>query len=92
MAQLRQEQLDDTRAERNEVMRLEQRQSHSFTVNRRRANDQQRQQAHRALLATSFLRLAFQYEPDIEYYAHSKVEPKQTRRIILTRRIIMRID
>ncbi|GFS77942.1 ATP-dependent DNA helicase, partial [Nephila pilipes] len=38
-----------------------------------RANDQQRQQAHRAFVATSFLRLAFQYEPDIEYYAHSKV-------------------
>ncbi|GFS50600.1 uncharacterized protein NPIL_247571 [Nephila pilipes] len=73
MAQLRQEQLDDTRAERNEVMRLEQRQSLRFTVNRRRANDQQRQQAHRAFVATSFLRLAFQYEPDIEYYAHSKV-------------------
>ncbi|GFT84187.1 ATP-dependent DNA helicase [Nephila pilipes] len=73
MAQLRQEQLDDTRAERNEVMRLEQRQSHRFIVNRRRANDQQRQQAHRAFVATSFLRLAFQYEPDIEYYAHSKM-------------------
>ncbi|GFT82493.1 ATP-dependent DNA helicase [Nephila pilipes] len=73
MAQLRQEQLDDTRAERNEVMRLEQRQSHRFTINRRRANDQQRQQAHLAFVATSFLRLAFQYEPDIEYYAHSKV-------------------
>ncbi|GFT79537.1 uncharacterized protein NPIL_395381, partial [Nephila pilipes] len=73
MAQLRQEQLNDTRAERNEVMRLEQRQSHRFTVNRRRVNDQQRQQAHRAFVATSFLRLAFQYEPDIEYYAHSKV-------------------
>ncbi|GFT98206.1 ATP-dependent DNA helicase [Nephila pilipes] len=72
-AQWRQEQLDDTRAERNEVMRLEQRQSHRFTVNRRRANDQQRQQAHRAFVVTSFLRLAFQYELDIEYYAHSKV-------------------
>ncbi|XP_044588727.1 uncharacterized protein LOC123267905 [Cotesia glomerata] len=54
-------------------MRLEQRQSHRFTVNRHRSNDQQRQQAHRAFVATSFLRLAFQYEPDIEYYAHSKV-------------------
>ncbi|GFS73074.1 uncharacterized protein NPIL_48011 [Nephila pilipes] len=43
MAQLRQEQLDDIRAERNEVMKLEQRQSHRFTVNRRRAKDQQRQ-------------------------------------------------
>ncbi|KAF0731481.1 ATP-dependent DNA helicase, partial [Aphis craccivora] len=43
--------------ERNEVRRLEQRQSRRFTVKRRRTNDQQRQQ----------------YEPDIEYYAHSKV-------------------
>ncbi|GFS66537.1 uncharacterized protein NPIL_396001 [Nephila pilipes] len=43
MAQLRQEQLNDTRAERNEVIRLEQRQSRRFTVNRSRANDQQRQ-------------------------------------------------
>ncbi|CAL1293147.1 unnamed protein product [Larinioides sclopetarius] len=73
MAQLRQEQLDDTRAERNEIMRLEQGQSRRITVNRRRENDQQRQQAHRAFVAKSFLRLAFQYEPDIEYYAHSKV-------------------
>ncbi|KAF0733674.1 Uncharacterized protein FWK35_00026701 [Aphis craccivora] len=42
-------------------------------VNRRRTNDQQRQQVHRACIYDSFLRLAFQYEPDIEYYAHSKV-------------------
>ncbi|VVC24672.1 Hypothetical protein CINCED_3A002500 [Cinara cedri] len=73
MAQLRQEESEDTRAERNEVIRLEQRQSRRFTVNRRRTNDQQRQQVHRAFTSDSFLRLAFQYEPDIEYYAHSKV-------------------
>ncbi|GFS77268.1 uncharacterized protein TNCV_3758541 [Trichonephila clavipes] len=60
-------------AERNEVRRLEQQQSRRFTVNRRRTNDQQRQQVHRAFISDSFLRLAFQYEPDIEYYAHSKV-------------------
>ncbi|XP_054091371.1 uncharacterized protein LOC128922976 [Zeugodacus cucurbitae] len=73
MAQLHQEEPEDTRAERNEVRRLEQRQSRRFTVNRRRTNDQQRQQVHRAFISDSFLRLAFQYEPDIEYYAHSKV-------------------
>ncbi|KAF0769703.1 ATP-dependent DNA helicase [Aphis craccivora] len=28
---------------------------------------------HRAFISDSFPRLAFQYEPDIEYYAHSKV-------------------
>ncbi|GFT92534.1 ATP-dependent DNA helicase [Trichonephila clavipes] len=73
MAQLHQEEPEDTRAERNEVRRLEQQQSRRFTVNRRRTNDQQRQQVHRAFISDSFLRLAFQYEPDIEYYAHSKV-------------------
>ncbi|CAG4940483.1 unnamed protein product [Parnassius apollo] len=64
---------EDTRAERNEVRRLEQRQSRRYTVSRRRTNDQQRQQVHRAFISDSFLRLALQYEPDIEYYAHSKV-------------------
>ncbi|KAE9525146.1 hypothetical protein AGLY_014560, partial [Aphis glycines] len=44
-----------------------------FVVDSRKANDQQRQQVHRAFISDSFLRLAFQYEPDIEYYAHSKV-------------------
>lgn len=60
MAQLRQAQSEDTRAERNEVIRLEQRQSRRFTVNRRRTNDHQRQQVHRAFTSDSFLRLAFQ--------------------------------
>ncbi|CAG5009142.1 unnamed protein product [Parnassius apollo] len=60
MAQLHQEEPEDTRAERNEVRRLEQRQSRRFTVSRRRTNDQQRQQVHRAFISDSFLRLAFQ--------------------------------
>ncbi|KAF0769445.1 ATP-dependent DNA helicase [Aphis craccivora] len=47
MAQLHQEEPEDTRSERNEV--------------------------HRAFISDSFPRLAFQYKPDIEYYAHSKV-------------------
>ncbi|GFT35815.1 uncharacterized protein TNCV_2791911 [Trichonephila clavipes] len=59
MAQLHQEEPEDTRAERNEVRRLEQQQSRRFTVNRRRTNDQQRQQVHRAFISDSFLRLAF---------------------------------
>ncbi|CAG4953503.1 unnamed protein product [Parnassius apollo] len=54
IAQLRQEQSEDTRAERG-------------------TNDQQRQQVHREFTSDSFLRLAFQYECKIEYYAHSKV-------------------
>ncbi|KAL4143052.1 hypothetical protein QTP88_005425 [Uroleucon formosanum] len=44
----------------------------------RRTEEQIQQQdtdarVHRAFISDSFLRLAFQYEPDIEYYAHSKV-------------------
>jgi len=44
MAQLHQEEPEDTRAERNEVRRLEQRQSRRFTVNRRKqmTNDDNR--------------------------------------------------
>ncbi|GFX90223.1 hypothetical protein TNCV_2449981 [Trichonephila clavipes] len=45
-----------TRAERNEVRRLEQQQSRRFAVNRRRTNDQQRQQAHRQRARCSFER------------------------------------
>ncbi|GBP20921.1 hypothetical protein EVAR_80741_1 [Eumeta japonica] len=83
MTRLHQEEPEDTRDERNEVRRLEQRQSRRFTVNRRRTNDQQRQQVHRAFISDSFLRLAFQYEPDIEYYAHSKVAHRQRARCSL---------
>ncbi|GIY45233.1 helitron_like_N domain-containing protein, partial [Caerostris darwini] len=59
--------------ERNRQRRLERRQARRYVVNTRRAIDQQRQQVHRAFTSDSFLRLAFQYEPDVEYYAHSKV-------------------
>ncbi|CAI6349770.1 unnamed protein product [Macrosiphum euphorbiae] len=38
-----------------------------------RANDQQRQQVYRAFTSDSFLRLALNYEPGIEYCSHSKV-------------------
>ncbi|CAG9839099.1 unnamed protein product [Diabrotica balteata] len=73
LQQLRQEQSEDKRAERNEVIRVEQQKSRRFTVNRRRTNDQQPQQVHCAFTSDLFLRLAFQYEPGIKYYAHSKV-------------------
>ncbi|KAF0772330.1 ATP-dependent DNA helicase [Aphis craccivora] len=63
MAQLRKEQSKDIRTERNEIIRLEQRQSRRFTVNRRRTNDQQRQQVHRTSISDIFLRLAFPREP-----------------------------
>ena len=64
---------EDARAERNEQRRLEQRQARRFIVSRRRANDQQRQKVHQAFTANSFVHLAYEYEPDIQYYAHSKV-------------------
>ena len=67
MAQLHQTESEDAQAERNEQRKLEQRQARRFIVSRRRANDQQRQQVHRAFTANSFLRLAFEYEPDIQY-------------------------
>lgn len=73
MALLHQAESGDARAERNEQRSLEQRQARRFIVNRRRANDQQRQQVHQSFTSDSFLRLAFEYEPDIQYYAHSKV-------------------
>jgi hypothetical protein len=73
MALLHQAESEDARAERNGQRRVEQRQARRFIVNRRRANDQQRQQVHRSFTSDSFLRLAFEYEPDIQYYAHSKV-------------------
>ena len=73
MAQLRKSQSQETRVERNEQRRLEQRQAHRFVVNTRKANDRQRQQVHRAFTSDSFICLALKYEPDIKYYAHSKV-------------------
>lgn len=33
-----------------------------------------RQQVHRTFIFNSFLRLAFEFESDIKYYAHSKVK------------------
>jgi len=73
MARLRQAASEDERAGLNEQRRLEQGQSLRYTVSRRRANDQQCQQVHRSFTSNSFLRLAFEYEPDIQYYDHSKV-------------------
>ncbi|XP_025203820.1 uncharacterized protein LOC112600731 [Melanaphis sacchari] len=60
----------EAQAEQNQKRRLEARQ---FVVDTRRKNDRQRQQVHRAFTSNSFLRLAFEYGPDIKYYAHSKV-------------------
>ncbi|GBO30300.1 hypothetical protein AVEN_156361-1 [Araneus ventricosus] len=73
MAQLRESLSEEARDERNQQRQLERRETRRFIVNRRRGIDQQRQQLLRAFTSDSFLRLAFQYEPDVEYYAHSKV-------------------
>ncbi|GIY66199.1 helitron_like_N domain-containing protein [Caerostris extrusa] len=74
MAHFRGSQSQEARDKRNRQRRLEQRQARRYVVNTRRAIDQQRQQVHRAFTSDSFLRLAFQYEPDVEYYAHFKVD------------------
>ncbi|VVC37906.1 Hypothetical protein CINCED_3A023365 [Cinara cedri] len=61
------------RSRRSERTEEQIQQQNTDALNRRRTNDQQGQQVRRAFTSDSFLRLAFQYEPDIEYYAHSKV-------------------
>lgn len=38
-----------------------------------RAQERQRQRISRSLILTSFVRLAFEYAPDINYSAHSKI-------------------
>ena len=65
MAKMHQAESEDSRAERNEQRRLEQRQVRRFIVSRRRANDEQCQQVDRAFTANSFQHLAFEYEPAI---------------------------
>ncbi|GIZ00249.1 ATP-dependent DNA helicase [Caerostris extrusa] len=72
MVHFRESQTQEARDERNRQRRLEQ--ARRYVVNTRRAINQQRQQVHRAFTSDSFLRLAFQYEPDVKYYAHSKVD------------------
>lgn len=73
MTQLRQSESQEARDERNQEKQLQRREARRFIVNRLRRIDQQRQQVHRAFTSGAFLRLAFQYEPDVEYSAHSKV-------------------
>ena len=73
VAQLRESQSQGARDKRNQQRQLERRETLKFIVDRRRGIDQQRQQVHRAFTSDSFLRLAFQYKPDVEYYTHSKV-------------------
>ena len=66
-------QLEEARAERNQQRQLEGRQARQFLIETHRAKDWQCQQVHRAYTFASFHRLAFEYEPDIEYFAHLKV-------------------
>lgn len=73
MSQLRASQSQDDRAERNEERRLQQRQARRYVVEARRENDIRRQQVHRAFISHTFRRLAFEYEPDVTYFDHSKV-------------------
>lgn len=58
-------------ASRSQQRQSEQRQARWLDTDR--ANGRQHQQVHRAFTSASFLRLAFEYEPDVEYFAHPKV-------------------
>ncbi|GIY33960.1 hypothetical protein CDAR_571401 [Caerostris darwini] len=61
---------------RDERLRLQRERSRAAReqhVARYRAQDQERQHTSRALTRTSFFRLAFEYSPDINYSAHSKI-------------------
>ncbi|KAK9875539.1 hypothetical protein WA026_009347 [Henosepilachna vigintioctopunctata] len=92
VGQLRESQSQEARDERNQQRQLERRETRRFIVDRRRGIDQQRQQVHRALTSDSFLRLAFQYEPDVEYYAHSKVLVKSLLLWKRNARIVMHLN
>ncbi|KAF8777096.1 hypothetical protein HNY73_014018 [Argiope bruennichi] len=70
--QLRASQSQEAQAERNQQRRWERRQARRCVVNTHRANGRQ-QQVHQAFISASFLRLAFEYEPDIDYSAYPKV-------------------
>ena len=70
MSQLRASQLQEPRAEWNQQRQLERRQARRFVIDAHRTHDQQ---VHRPFTFASFLRLVFDYEPDIEYSAHPKV-------------------
>ncbi|GIY45117.1 helitron_like_N domain-containing protein [Caerostris darwini] len=61
------------RDERLRLQRERQRAAREQHIARYRAQDQERQQTSRALIRTSFFRLAFEYSPDINYSAHSKI-------------------
>jgi hypothetical protein len=66
MVRLCKSQLHEERVERNEQRWSEQKQARRFAENTRKANDRQLQQMHRTFTYDSFLRLVFNYEPDIE--------------------------
>ncbi|XP_073979946.1 uncharacterized protein [Rhodnius prolixus] len=76
MSQLRELRSQEARDERNQQRQLERRETRRFIVDGRRGIDQQRQQVHRAFTSNLFLRLAFQYEPDVEYWMLEKECPR----------------
>ena len=73
ISQLRVSQLQEARAERNQQRQLKRRPARRFLIETHRANYRQRQQVPRGYTSALFLRLALDYEPDIEYSAHPKV-------------------
>lgn len=69
---MRQVRLNVSQEQRDENA-LRMRQARHLTMDTNRGQNTQQQHELRAFVRQSFVRLAFQYEPDVQYSAHSKV-------------------
>lgn len=75
MSEARSQESPEQRRTRQRENALRIRQARQQTMDAHRVqNLQQQQHVRRALVRTTFVRLAFDYEPDVEYSAHSKVQ------------------
>lgn len=73
VANLRANENQERRNERLRANALRQRQARQRVTDAHRVHEQQRLQVHRALTRASLLRLAFEYESDIDYSSHPKI-------------------
>lgn len=73
MAQLRTQESQEQRNQRLQADILRHRQSRQRVTDANRQLNRQRMQIQRALTRSSFNRLAFEYDPEIEYSSHSKI-------------------
>ncbi|CAG9792865.1 unnamed protein product [Diatraea saccharalis] len=72
-AEIRRQESQEQRDERLRQNVLRTRTARQQNIARFRELERKRQQTSRALTRASFFRLAFEYEPDINYSAHSKI-------------------